>query len=87
MCLAIPMEITELKDGGMAAVTVMGTVRDVALDLTPQAQVGDFVLVHAGFAIEIVDRQYAEETLELIQDMADMLEDPLLNPSAEGALA
>ena len=87
MCLAIPMEITELKDGGMAAVTVMGTVRDVALDLTPPAQVGDFVLVHAGFAIEIVDRQYAEETLELIQDMADMLEDPLLNPSAEGALA
>ena len=87
MCLAIPMEITELKDGGLAAVTVMGTVRDVALDLTPQAQVGDFVLVHAGFAIEIVDRQYAEETLELIQDMADMLEDPLLNPSAEGALA
>ena len=81
------MKITELKDGGMAAVTVMGTMRDVALDLTPQAQVGDYVLVHAGFAIEIVDQQYAEETLELIQDMADMLDDPLLNPNAEGALA
>ena len=87
MCLAVPMTITELKDGGMAAVTVMGTMRDVALDLTPQAQVGDYVLVHAGFAIEIVDQQYAEETLELIQDMADMLDDPLLNPNAEGALA
>ena len=83
MCLAVPMKITELKDGGMAAVTVMGTMRD----LTPQAQVGDYVLVHAGFAIEIVDQQYAEETLELIQDMADMLDDPLLNPNAEGALA
>ena len=56
MCLAVPMKITELKDGGMAAVTVMGTTRDVALDLTPQAQVGDYVLVHAGFAIEIVDQ-------------------------------
>ena len=87
MCLAVPMKIIELKDGGMAAVTVMGTIRDVALDLTPQAQVGDYVLVHAGFAIEIVDQQYAEETLELIQDMADMLDDPLLNPNAEGALA
>ena len=87
MCLAVPMKITELKDGGMAAVTVMGTMRDVALDLTPRAQVGDYVLVHAGFAIEIVDQQYAEETLELIQDMADMLDDPLLNPNAEGALA
>ena len=87
MCLAVPMKITELKDGGMAAVTVMGTTRDVALDLTPQAQVGDYVLVHAGFAIEIVDQQYAEETLDLIKDMADMLDDPLLNPNAEGALA
>ena len=87
MCLAVPMKITEMKDCGMAAVTVMGTMRDVALDLTPQAQVGDYVLVHAGFAIEIVDQQYAEETLEQIQDMADMLDDPLLNPNAEGALA
>lgn len=81
------MKITEIKGDGMAAVTVMGTDRDVALDLTPQAQVGDYVLVHAGFAIEIVDQQYAEETLDLIQDMADMLDDPLLNPQAEGALA
>lgn len=87
MCLAIPMKITEVKDDGMATVTVMGTVRDVALDLTPQAQVDDYVLVHAGFAIEIVDQQYAEETLDLIKDMADMLDDPLLNPQAEGALA
>ena len=81
------MQITEVKDDGMAAVTVMGTTRDVALDLTPQAQVGDYVLVHAGFAIEVVDQQYAEETLELIQDMADMLDDPLLNPEPEGAMA
>ena len=87
MCLAIPMKITEVKDDGMATVAVMGTVRDVALDLTPQAQVDDYVLVHAGFAIEIVDQQYAEETLDLIKDMADMLDDPLLNPQAEGALA
>ena len=86
MCLAIPMKITEVKDGSMATVTVMGTVRDVALDLTPQAQVGDYVLVHAGFAIEIVDQQYAEETLSLIEEMSDMLDDPLLNPAAEGAM-
>ena len=78
MCLAIPMEITELKDGGMAAVTVMGTVRDVALDLTPQAQVGDFVLVHAGFAIEVVDADYAAETLDLIQQMAELVDDPAI---------
>lgn len=87
MCLAVPMEIVELKDDGMATVAAMGAVRDVALDLTPQAEVGDFVLVHAGFAIEVVDAQYAAETLDLIKDMADLLDDPLLNPDAEGAMA
>ena len=85
MCLAIPMKVTAIKDDGMAAVTVMGAERDVALDLTPQAQVGDYVLVHAGFAIEVVDQQYAEETLALIQDMADMVDDPLLNPQVADA--
>jgi len=77
MCLAIPMKITELGEGGMARVSAMGAERDVALDLTPQAEVGDYVLVHAGFAIEVVDEQYAAETLELIQTMADMVDDPL----------
>ena len=82
MCLAVPMKITELLDGGMAHVTAMGAERDIAVDLTPEAQEGDYVLVHAGFAIEIVDEQYAQETLDLIQTMADMIDDPLI---AEGA--
>ena len=77
MCLAIPMQITALGEGGMARVSAMGAERDVALDLTPQAGVGDYVLVHAGFAIEVVDEQYAAETLDLIKDMADMVDDPL----------
>ena len=87
MCLAVPMQVLEIKEGGMARVTAMGAERDAALDLTPQAQVGDYVLVHAGFAIEVVDQQYAEETLELIQTMADMVDDPLFNESGEGVLA
>jgi hydrogenase expression/formation protein HypC len=60
----------------------MGAERDVALDLTPQAAVGDYVLVHAGFAIEVVDEQYAAETLDLIQTMADLVDDPLFNQEA-----
>ena len=84
MCLAVPMKVIELIDGGMAHVSAMGAERDIALDLTPQAQVGDYVLVHAGFAIEVVDEQYAQETLDLIQTMADMVDDPLI---AEGAMA
>lgn len=83
MCLAVPMQILEIKDNGMARVTAMGAERDAALDLTPQAAVGDYVLVHAGFAIEVVDQQYAEETLELIQTMADMIDDPLFDMPTE----
>ena len=88
MCLAVPMKIEKLKDDGMAEVSVMGTVRDVAIDLTPQVQVGDYVLVHAGFAIEVVDAQYAQETLDLIQEMVDLVDDPLFDqPASEGASA
>ena len=86
MCLAVPMQILEIKDDGMARVTAMGAERDAALDLTPQASVGDYVLVHAGFAIEVVDEQYAIETLELIQSMADMFDDPLFDESGEQVL-
>ena len=78
------MQITELMDDGMARVSAMGTQRDVALDLTPEAQVGDYVLIHAGFAIEVVDEQYAAETLELIKTMAELVDDPLFN---EGVVA
>ena len=82
MCLAIPMKVVEVKDAGMARVEAMGAERDVALDLTPQAQVGDYVLVHAGFAIEVVDEQYAAETLDLIQSMTELLDDPLFDDQA-----
>ena len=87
MCLAIPSRVVSIDENLQGVVDVMGVTRTASFDLTPQVQVGDYVLLHAGFAIEIVDQQYAEETLELIQDMADMLDDPLLNPNAEGALA
>ena len=57
MCLAIPAKITEMKDDGLATVDILGVTRDIALDLTPQAQLGDFVLVHAGFAIEVIGEE------------------------------
>ncbi len=82
MCLAIPMQIVRIEDDGMAHVSAMGAERDIALDLTPQAQEGDYVLVHAGFAIEVVDEQYAQETLDLIAEMADLVDDPLLSDKA-----
>lgn len=81
MCLAIPMEIIEIKDNNMATVSANGATRDIALDLVPSANVGDYALVHAGFAIEIVDAEYARQTLELIEEMAELVDDPLFNPA------
>lgn len=77
MCLAIPAQITEMKDDRLATVNILGVTRDVALDLTPQAQVGDYVLVHAGFAIEVVDAEYAQETIDLIRQFPDLADVPL----------
>lgn len=72
MCLAIPMKIASLNEDRMAIVDVLGVTRKISLDLTPQAQVGDYVLVHAGFAIEVVDEQYAQETLDLIKEFPEL---------------
>ncbi|MDH4139486.1 MAG: HypC/HybG/HupF family hydrogenase formation chaperone [Coriobacteriia bacterium] len=74
MCLAIPARVISLEDQNMAEVDIMGVSRHVSLDLVPEAHEDDYVLVHAGFAIQVVDEQYAEETLELLKelDIADI---------------
>lgn len=72
MCLAIPVLITEKKSDNLATAEILGVTREVALDLTPQANVGDYVLVHAGFAIEVVDADYAKETIELVKQLEDV---------------
>lgn len=72
MCLAIPALITEKKSDNLATAEILGVTREVALDLTPRANVGDYVLVHAGFAIEVVDADYAKETIELVKQLEDV---------------
>ena len=72
MCLAIPAQISEIDNDNMAIVDILGVTRECSLDLTPEAQVGDFVLVHAGFAIEVVSEEYAEETLDLIRSIPEL---------------
>ena len=72
MCLAIPALITEKKSDNLATAEILGVTREVALDLTPQANVGDYVLVHAGFAIAVVDADYAKETIELVKQLEDV---------------
>ncbi|MGN0262308.1 MAG: HypC/HybG/HupF family hydrogenase formation chaperone [Eggerthellaceae bacterium] len=74
MCLAIPAQIVRIKEDNIVEVSVLGVMRDASIDLTPDAKVGDYVLIHAGFAIEIVDPDYAEETLDLVRQMPELLE-------------
>jgi len=70
MCLAIPSEIVEIREK-MATVDVSGIRREVSLLLLPEeASVGDYVLVHAGFAIHKIDKEAAEETLKLFEEIA-----------------
>lgn len=69
MCLAIPARITALEPNSMAEVEILGVSRHVSVDLVPESKVGDFVLVHAGFAIQAIDEEYAQETLRILKDI------------------
>lgn len=75
MCLAIPAKITNIGDDNLATVDILGATREISLDLTPHAAIGSYVLVHAGFAIEVVDEQFAQETIDLIKQFPELAED------------
>lgn len=69
MCLAVPAKIVDRNDM-MATVEVSGVTRQVSLMLLPGAKVGEYVLIHAGFAIQTVDEEEAKRTLELFEEIA-----------------
>lgn len=73
MCLAIPARIKSINENRMAEVDIMGVKRHVSLDLVPDAGLEDYVLVHAGFAIQVVDEEAAAESLRLLKEL-DILE-------------
>ena len=68
MCLAFPAKVIEVNNS-LARVEHSGIVRDVSLMLLPEAKKGDYVLVHAGFAMQIVEEREAEETNALLAEM------------------
>ena len=73
MCLAIPGQIVQVTGGDKATVDMHGNRFSISLALTPEAHVGDWVLVHAGFAITKITPEDARETWELL-DSADVIE-------------
>ena len=70
MCLAIPAKIESI-DGTQANVEVGGVGRTISIYLTPEAKVGDYVYIHTGFAISIVDEAEAMESLRLLRELAE----------------
>jgi hydrogenase expression/formation protein HypC len=76
MCLAIPAQIVEVVDaeGGLAKAEISGVRRAVSIALCPEVEVGDWVLIHVGFALERIDEQQARETLELLEQMGEAYE-------------
>lgn len=72
MCLAIPAQVKSINENNLATVDILGVTREVALDLTPSAEVGSYVLIHAGFAIEAVSEEAAQETLDLIKEFPEL---------------
>ena len=76
MCLAVPAKIKSIKNS-MANVEISGVTYEASLMLTPEAKIGDYVIIHAGFAIQILDQQEAEDTLKLFQDIDRAIEEEL----------
>lgn len=86
MCLAIPGQVVDVRDGA-ATIDMMGVRRDISLSLTPSARIGDWVLMHAGFAIEVIDAKQAEETIQIVRELDELASEDLgLNASTYQAI-
>jgi len=72
MCLAIPAKVIELTKDGRATIDLDGVQHEASVELVPDATVGSYVLVHAGYAISVLDEDEALETLKLFREMAEI---------------
>lgn len=74
MCLAVPLELVEI-DGNNGIGARSGIRRSIRLDFIKEPKIGDYVMVHAGFAIERIDRRQAEEDLEAFHELEAVLDE------------
>lgn len=71
MCLAIPALVKSVK-GHQAEVDIDGVRREVSIQLTPEVKAGDYVLLHTGYAINVIDETEAKETLKLLKELSEV---------------
>jgi hydrogenase expression/formation protein HypC len=76
MCLAVPGRILEITDGDellkTAKVSFGGAVKDINISFVPDAKIGDYVIVHVGFALNIIDEEEAQKTMDYLNQMGDI---------------
>ncbi len=71
MCLAVPA-LVKAMDGTKAEVEIDGVSRNISTYLTPEVAIGDYVLLHAGFSIKVIDQDEAEETLNIFRSLNEI---------------
>jgi hydrogenase expression/formation protein HypC len=71
MCLALPARVVSLLDNGLAVVDLGGVQKEISVALTPDARIGDYVIVHVGHAIGLIDPEEAQRTLALFAELAE----------------
>jgi len=77
MCLSVPSKVVEIHAGDAATVETMGVRRQVSLALMPETvELGDYVLIHVGFAMNKIDEADALQSLALYQEMIDLMDAP-----------
>ena len=89
MCLGIPGKIIEIYEANgltMGKVDFGGVTREACLAYVPEAQIGDYTLIHVGFALSIISEQEAQETLALIQQIADINDELASDPANSNQL-
>ncbi|WP_103628812.1 HypC/HybG/HupF family hydrogenase formation chaperone [Campylobacter concisus] len=76
MCLSIPSKVIEIDENNVATVETLGVTRKVSLDLiSEEVKVGEYVLIHVGYAMQKIDTNFALESLEVYRQIADDMND------------
>jgi len=75
MCLSIPSKVEKIDENNMATVDTMGVKRDISLDLmADDVQIGDYILIHVGFAMNKIDKEEAEQSLRVYEEMVEAMQ-------------
>ncbi len=73
MCLSVPAQVISIE-GEIAKVSVGGTILDANLSLVENTKIGDYILLHTGFALQIIDEKEAQETLKTFEEFSELNE-------------